>query len=141
MSKFRWAVAVAALAPMLASTPASAGGSGPHPVTPWVRGVEAHTPTWVDIHWQTGAKICDAHVWVKGEHVDVRYPSNTGTYTSFHRDEMLKPGEVGRTAVAVTAHRDKSAFVPLEATLIYTNCKSDKAKVKGFRLTLPVIVS
>ncbi|MFI7598914.1 hypothetical protein [Actinoplanes sp. NPDC049681] len=127
-------------AALLTGTPAAASSGEPHPLTPWVRAVEAHEPTWVDIYWQTGRKICDAEVTVDGRKVDVGYPSNTGTYTSFSQSDRLEPGRVDRTAINVTAHYRKSAFAPIEATITYTNCRNDTEKSKSFRLTLPVLV-
>ncbi|MEV6598306.1 hypothetical protein AB0M36_15715 [Actinoplanes sp. NPDC051346] len=133
------ATVAAGLAPVATGTPAAASGGGPHPLMSWVQAVEAHEPTWVDIYWRTGRKICDAQVQVAGRKVDVGYPSNTGAYTSFSRDDSLRSGELDRTAVNVTAHYGRSAFVPLEATMTYTNCVSDEVKVKSFPLTLPVL--
>ncbi|MEV4639360.1 hypothetical protein AB0J80_18610 [Actinoplanes sp. NPDC049548] len=139
MRKVLGVAAVAALTSVLIGTPAAAAGDGPRPIMNWVRAVDAHEPTWVDIYWRTGKKICDAEVVVEGRKVDVGYPSNTGTYTSFSQSDMLKPGRIDRTAVNVTAHYKRSAFVPIEATITYTNCKNDMEKTKHFELTLPVL--
>ena len=143
MSKTRRIAATAAAAVSLASvltgTPAAAAASGPTPVTTWLEAVKPHKATWVDVHWTTGKKICDAEVVVEGRKVDVAYPSNTGTYTSFSQGDELKAGHVDRTAVRVTAHHDRSDFLALKATITYTNCKSDAVKTKTHWLTLPVL--
>ncbi|MFI5492967.1 hypothetical protein [Actinoplanes sp. NPDC051859] len=135
------AAAVAAGLGTVATGAPAAASSGPRPVAKWLSAVEAGEPTWVNIHWTTDTKICDAQVWVKGNNtVDIEYPSTTMKYTSFSRDDMLKPWEKDRTAFEVTANQTKAGTRQLEATLIYTNCKSDKAKVKSFKLYLPVLV-
>jgi len=133
------AMAAAGLASVLTGTPVSAAASGPTPVTTWLNPVKAHKATWVNVHWTTGKKICDAEVVVEGRKVDVAYPSNTDTYTSFSQGDELKAGHVDRTAVNVTAHHDRSDFVPLKTTIAYTNCKSDAVKKRSFWLTLPVL--
>jgi len=134
------AVAVAAgLATTLTGAPAAAAASGPSPITTWLNPVKPHKATWVNVHWTTGRKICDAEVRVAAGKVDVAYPSNTGTYTSFSQSDSLRGGHVDRTAVNVTAHYSRTAFVPLEATITYTNCKNDTVRSKTFWLTLHVL--
>ncbi|MGA5304543.1 hypothetical protein ACPCHT_31850 [Nucisporomicrobium flavum] len=134
------ALAVAAgLATALTGTPAEAAAGGPSPITTWLNPVKPHKATWVNVHWTTGRKICDAEVRVEGDKVDVSYPSNTDTYSSFSQSDSLRGGHVDRTAVNVTAHYGRTAFVPLEATITYTTCKSDAVRSKTFWLTLPVL--
>ena len=131
--------AAAGLASVLTGTPAAAAASGPTPITTWLTAVKPHKTTWVNVHWTTGRKICDAEVVVEGRKVDVAYPGNTDPYTSFSQSDKLRAGHVDRTAFTVTAHYDHSDFVPLKATITYTNCKSDAVKERSFWLTLPVL--
>lgn len=135
------AMATAGLAPLVTAAPAAAATSGPKPVSTWVRAVKAEKTTWVDIHWTTGKKICNAEVTVDGYDVEIAYPSNTGDYTSFSKGSTLKKHRVDRTAFAVRPEVNRTALVPLEATLSYDDCKGDDAeeRTKSFWIILPVL--
>src|SRR3954453_13833603 len=87
------ALAVACGLTAVTATPAVAAPmSGPMLLVPAVKAVHSGKPTWVQAHWGTTADICDAKVTVQVGHTAVLYPSNTGTYTSFYRDDTLKTG-------------------------------------------------
>jgi hypothetical protein len=51
----------------------------------------------------TGTAVCDFQLTVRGRHVDVTYPSNTGTYSSFYSDDYLGVMGSDYTAFRVTA--------------------------------------
>jgi hypothetical protein len=98
------------LASMLVGSPASAtppisalpGASGPWPLalTPTI--VAAAEPTWVNVHWLTWTPVCRVRVTASATGADLRYPSNTGTYSSFYRGSSLDAGRTDYTAVRVT---------------------------------------
>jgi len=134
------AAAVAALGMATAmATPAAAACKGPRPVTTWLKAVKAHKTTWVTVDWKTGKKICDAKVTVAGRDVEIGYPSNTETYTSFSQSDTLKPHRTDYTAFWVWPDFDATEFAPLKATLSFNTCGAHAVqKSKAFWLTLPV---
>jgi hypothetical protein len=109
--------AVASAAP---ATPASAAvQDGPRPLVNAVKAVKVGVPTWVKTFWVTHRDVCDATVTVSGARVDVLYPSNTDTYTSFRRDATLAVGDYDYTAFRVTATSKKTTVVKLKVTISY----------------------
>lgn len=130
----------AVLSPVATATPAVAAVNGPMPVTTWTTSVAPHRPTWITIFWATNKKICDAQVTVAAPRVDVSYPANTETFTSFSQSDRLKPRRVDYTAVRVTAHHSDRSFVPLAVTIAYNTCGRHAVDETGtFGLTLPVL--
>lgn len=116
----------AAAAGMATATPASAAGQeraakdGPRPLVNAVKAVKAGKPTWVKLYWLTERDICGARVTVSGSDVDVRYPSNTGTYTSFSKADTLAPGWADFTAFRVNADSAQTRTVKLKVRISYT---------------------
>jgi hypothetical protein len=111
------AACVAAVAP---ATPASAAvKDGPRPLVNAVKAVKAGVPTWVKTFWVMHRDVCDARVTVAGKGVEVLYPSNTDTYTSFRRDATLAAGDYDYTAFRVTAKAKKTTVVKLKVTIGY----------------------
>jgi hypothetical protein len=143
MRKTRLAAATlvaAALSPVVTAAPASASVNGPTPITTWTTSVAPHQPTWINIFWATNKKICGAQVTVEAKKVDVFYPTNTATYTSFTQSDKLRPGRVDYTAVRVTAHHSDRSFVPLAVTIAYNTCGYSAVNESDtFGLTLPVL--
>ncbi|MFI5936859.1 hypothetical protein [Actinoplanes sp. NPDC051494] len=134
------ATAAAGLAAVTTGAPAAAAARGPHLITEWTRPVAPGTATWVDLYWKTGKPVCDAEVRLSGKDVEVTYPANTDTYSSFSKSADLKAGKTDRTAFRVTAAYDKSVVVPLEAKLTYHTCGKDAVeKVKKFPVKLTVV--
>ncbi len=133
----------AALSPVVTAAPAVASVSGPVPITTWTTTVAPHQPTWINIFWTTHQKICDAQVTVAADRVDVSYPVNTATFTSFSQSDRLKPRRVDYTAVRVTAHHSgRRSFVPLAVTIAYNTCgKHAVDETDTFGLTLPVLTN
>jgi hypothetical protein len=130
---------VLGLATVATTTPATASGPGPRPVTGWLQAVPAGETSWVSVSWTTGRKICAAAVTVEGDNVLVGYPGNTGTYTSFSRGDKLKPGQLDFTAFTVQPGDDGERFLRLEATLSYHTCgRHPVEKARIYPLTLPV---
>ena len=126
----------------VAPAPALASVNGPEPVTTWLAAVEPGEPTWVNVFWTAGKKICDVRVTVRAPKVDVRYPSNTGDHSSFSQTTDLRSQRVDHTAIQVTARHRKRVFVPLTATITYTDCgRKAVEQAEIFRLTLPVLKS
>jgi hypothetical protein len=126
---------------MTATTnPAAAAGPGPQPVTNWLDAVPAGERSWVSLYWTTGRKICDAAVTVEGDGVQIGYPDNTGTYTSFSQSAKLRPGRLDYTAFTVRPRAGAEQFRQVEATLSYTTCgRQAVEKAQTFRLTFAVL--
>src|SRR4051812_31998366 len=98
------AAAVVATGLAMAGTmsPAAAAASHrPLPVTNLLPTVPAGEASWVNVTWTTGKKICDAELTVKGDGIDIGYPENTGTYTSFFLSDKLRPKHPDYTAFTV----------------------------------------
>ena len=106
----------------LASPAAASVHGGPRPVSNWLRAVQAHTGTWVNIGWRTDRRICDVEVRVDGgRRVDVDYPGFR-RYTSFSRGDSLRPGRTDYTAIRVTPDFNRAGVAVLRATIEYDNC-------------------
>lgn len=122
------------------ATPAAASVEGPKAITTWAAAVTPHTPSWIQIFWTTGKKICHAQVTVAGDDVDVVYPENTGDHSSLSQSDTLKPGLVDETSVSVTAHHEAGSFVALTATLKYDYCAAKPTtRTETYKVTLPVL--
>lgn len=134
-------VLTAAVAAVLGgAAPAGAAVSGPQPITTWTSTVRPGQPTWVSIFWATNTKVCGVHVTVDAPDVDVYYPANTETYTSFSQSDKLRPNHVDYTAVRLTANYSGTTFVPLQTTMEYNTCGDDDTNQHDtFELTVPVI--
>lgn len=128
MSRFRRVGAILAVAAFAgsaatftAAAPASAAvKDGPRPLVSAVKYVKSGKSTWVKAYWKTYRDVCDAKVTVSAEHVDVFYPSNTETYTSFKQDATLAVGHADYTAFNVTTESDRSKVIKLKVTITYT---------------------
>ena len=144
------ALATVTTASVATATPASAApADGPWTVTaapaggPWV--VTERLPTvanqetaWVSVWWKTDRRICDAKVRVRGgTDVDIDYPANTGSYTSFSHGPTLRKRESDYTSFQVTPHFRKPTVTWLNATITYNNCgwhARTQARSTGFLL-------
>ena len=124
----------------VATTPAVAAGPGPQPVTSWLDAVAAGERSWVSIYWTTGRRICDGAVTVDGDDVQIGYPQNTVTYTSFSQSAKLRPGRLDYTAFTVRPSAGGDLFRQVEATLSYNTCgRQAVEKSAQFRLTMAVL--
>jgi hypothetical protein len=122
------------------TNPAAAAGPGPQPVTSWLDAVAAEERSWVSIYWTTGRKICDGAVTVTGDDVQIGYPENTVTYTSFSQSAKLKPRHLDYTAFTVRPRAGEDLFRQVEATLSYNTCgRQAVEKSETFRLTFAVL--
>ena len=115
------AVLVAATAATaVTATPAQAAPApGPMLLVPAVKAVISAQPTWVTAYWGTTADICDAKVTVQVAGTEVGYPSNTGTYTSFARDDTLVTGSTDYTAFELTGTVDHTIVRAMHLTIGY----------------------
>lgn len=126
MNGMRWlgrivVAAAAALTTALAGTyPASAaaGSGGPQLLAIAPPVITAQTPTWITGHWLTTQAVCDFRLTASGSHVQVTYPSNTGSYTSFYRGDWLAAMQADYTAFKVSADA-VTGVVPLRLELSY----------------------
>jgi len=118
---------------------ASAADSGPRPVSDWLRPVQANTDTWVNIGWRTNRRICDVEVRVDGgRRIEVDYPG-WRDYTSFRRDDTLRPGRSDYTAIRVNADYRRSGIARLRAVIEYDNCgRHSRTQRRSAWLNLPV---
>lgn len=135
-------VTAAGLATVAAGAPAAAAGKqGPHPFFDYVKPVTANTATWIDVFWDTQKPVCDAKVTLSGAKVEVVYPENTKTYSSFATADTLgAKDKPQRTSFSVTADYDTTVQVPLTAVIAYNSC-GDKPveKLKKFKVVLTVL--
>ena len=115
------AALVAAFAATAATvTPAQAAPApGPMLLVPAVKAIQSAQPTWVKAYWGTTADICDAKVTVQVADTELVYPSNTGTYTSFARDDTLATGSTDYTAFAVASTVDRTIVRAMHLTIGY----------------------
>ncbi|GGL02195.1 hypothetical protein [Mangrovihabitans endophyticus] len=133
-------VAVTSVVP----TPVSAATEtkGPEPVNVSLQTVRAHQPTFVHVWWRTDKTICDFELRVWGTpRVEVGYPANTGTYTSFSHGSRLDKREIDYTAFRVDADVAGSRWISLPAMLTYRSCAGeprDFARTTTFRLPVHV---
>jgi hypothetical protein len=140
IAKTAIAVLVATGVAGAATNPAAAAGPGPRPVTTWLDAVAAEEWTGVSVYWTTGRKICDGAVTVAGADVQIGYPENTGTYTSFSRGAELEPRQLDYTAFTVRPRAGENLFRQVEATLSYHTCgRHPVEKAEIFRLTFAVL--
>ena len=129
------AVVCAATTMGTAAPAAAAGQDGPRPVVNSVEPVRAGQPAWVRVYWMTRRNICDARVTVSAARVGVVYPSNTGTYTSFRRDDTLTAGWSDYTAFRVTAAEGRTRIVKLRAVISYVDAGGKSEPCRGERRT------
>jgi hypothetical protein len=119
------AVTAALAAGVLAApaTEAQAGGKyGPRLVDKYAMPpVRAGATTWVKTFWTSRSDVCDVRVTVSGDGVNVKYPSNTDTYTSFSRSGDLDRGHFDYTAFRVTAPDNAVGWIALNLSVEYTN--------------------
>jgi hypothetical protein len=141
------AVAAAAVAALAATavtvTPAQAAPKpGPMLLVPAVKAVHSARPTWVEAYWGTTGDICDAKVTVQVAGTEVRYPSNTGTYTSFARDDTLVTGSTDYTAFRVATTVDHTIVRAMHLTIGYRTWSKEGCTgptvTRTFYASLPV---
>jgi hypothetical protein len=127
---------------LLAATagPAAASVEGPKAVTTWAAAVSPGTPTWIELFWTTGKKLCHVQVTVAAANVDVVYPTNTGDYSSLSQSSTLRAYHIDETSVRITANYPTTAWVPLKATMSFDYCAPNPVpKTESFTITLPVL--
>jgi hypothetical protein len=115
------------LAACLAAGVASAAGSPANAASPLRDGPRlltvapgvlfANTQQWVHAYWLGTETVCGFRLTADGPTVEVGYPANTGTYTSFYRNDSLDRLEPDFTALNLTATRVGPA--PLRLHLAY----------------------
>ncbi len=132
-------LAAAGMATMAMSSPAVAAPIGPRPVSNWLRAIDAGTPTWVNIGWQTGRRICDVQVRVNGGRlVDVDYPGHR-PFTSLSRGNSLAAHRSDYSAVRVQANTNRAGVATVLTTIRYDGCGwHARTQTRSFRLALPV---
>jgi hypothetical protein len=135
-------VVAAGIAVVATAAPAAAAAKvGPHPFLDYVKPVKAHVATWVDVWWDTEKPVCDAKVWLSGRKIEVDYPGNTATYSSFATASTLGPEDKPqRTSFRVTADYAATTEVPLTAKISYNTCGDEPVeKSKKFKVALTVL--
>jgi hypothetical protein len=112
------AAVTAAILAGSAAHAAPAGQDGPALLAVAPPVVRAQTPTWLTGHWLARSAVCEFRLTVSGgEDVQVAYPSNTGTYSSFYRADYLGTLRSDYTAFRVTAAA--GGEVPLHLRMAY----------------------
>ncbi|MGX6602305.1 PT domain-containing protein [Micromonosporaceae bacterium Da 78-11] len=134
------ATAAVGMATVTATAPAvAAPQSGPQPVSNWLRAVNAHQASWVNIYWRTNSRICDVEVKVASRNLDIDYPGNRRS-TSFSRGDTLRPGRTDYTAIRVDADFARAGVAKLRTAISYTDCsRRARTQWKTVNLSLPIL--
>ncbi len=136
---------VAALTVLLLITgmpPAAAKGNGPAKVdmlTVQTGTVFAGDSAWVEILWEaSGNDADDFQVVVKNPDPgwEIRYPENTGSYTSLYADATLTDGEIDFTAIHVTVPYAASGDAKLHLQVSWTT--DGKPHQQSYLVKVPV---
>lgn len=102
--------------------------------------IVAGDSAWIALNWKGGGgDAADFRLVVKKPDPDVqiRYPENTGTYTSLWADDTLSDGEYDFTAVHVTVPYAAGRDIKLLFTLTYQH--DGKEKHRDFNVRVPVV--
>ncbi len=102
--------------------------------------IVAGDSAWIALTWHGGGGDAeDFRLQVKkpDSGVEVRYPDNTGTYTSLWADDTLSDGEYDFTAVHVTVPYAAGSDIKLLSTLTYEH--DGKPKTRSFNVRVPVV--
>lgn len=101
--------------------------------------VLAGASTWVEISWTaSGGDADDFQVTVKNPDPgwEIRYPDNTGSYTSTWSDATLSDGEVDFTAIHVTVPYEAVSDAKLHLEVSYTT--DGKKHQQSYLVKVPV---
>jgi hypothetical protein len=102
--------------------------------------IVAGDSAWIALNWHGGSGDAENFQLVvkKPEAgVEVRYPDNTGSYTSLWADDTLSDGEYDFTAVHVTVPYAAGSDIKLQFTLTYE--RDGKQKSAVFNVRVPVV--
>jgi len=102
--------------------------------------IVAGDSAWIALNWHGGSGDAENFQLVvkKPEAgVEVRYPDNTGTYTSLWADDTLSDGEYDFTAVHVTVPYAAGSDIKLQFVLTYE--RDGKQKSAVFNVRVPVV--
>ncbi len=133
------ATAAVGMATATTAAPAAAAPRGPEPVSNWLRAVQAHQDTWVNIYWRTNVRICDAEVRVYARDVEVDYRGFRRSAT-FSRGDSLRPGRTDFTPIRVDADFNRAGVARLRAVISYDGCGwKARTQTRSFSLGLPVL--
>ena len=127
---------VATAPPALAAKPGSATVDA---LTAQTGTVLAGDSAWVEIVWEASdGDAEDFQVTVKNPDPgwEVRYPDNTGSYSSTWGDSTLSSGEIDFTAIHVTVPYSASKDVTLHLEASYTT--GGKSHSQAFQVKVPV---
>jgi hypothetical protein len=102
--------------------------------------IVAGDSAWIALNWHGGggdAENFQLVVKKPDAGVEVRYPDNTGTYTSLWADDTLSDGEYDFTAVHVTVPYAAGKDINLQFTLSYEH--NGKSKSRNIKVRVPVV--
>ncbi|MGZ5383583.1 MAG: hypothetical protein ACXW1Y_02265 [Acidimicrobiia bacterium] len=136
------------LAALLIVSTASPAAAGPKPdvdkdveLTNYeTAAIVAGDSAWIALNWVGGggdAQNFQLVVKKPDAGVEVRYPDNTGTYTSLWADSTLSDGEYDFTAIRVTVPYDAGRDIKLLFTLSYDHAGGQKNR--SFNVRVPVV--
>lgn len=86
---------------------------------------------WVHAIWLGTETVCQFRLTADGQDLQVGYPANTATYTSFYSDDALSRLEPDYTALYLTAGR--AGTVPMRMHLAYRHLRPDQSCVGPVR--------
>ena len=102
--------------------------------------IVAGDSAWIALNWVGGggdAENFQLVVKKTDPGVEVRYPDNTGAYTSLWADDTLSDGEYDFTAVRITVPYAAGSDVKLLFDLTYEH--AGKQKTRNFNVRVPVV--
>lgn len=102
--------------------------------------IVAGDSAWIALNWHGGTGDAENFRLVVKKPdpgVEIRYPANTGTYTSLWADDTLSDGEYDFTAIHVTVPYAAGGDIKLLFTLSYE--VNGKPKTNSFNVRVPVV--
>lgn len=123
--------------------------TGLRPVTRALTGVVAGEQSWVRIPWTTDAPVCSVVVTMAAPGAAIGYPVNTGSHSSFYRQDRLAASVLDYTSVRVLVPAFSAAtVVTADVTASYTTTTTGSGSAskacggpsvtRTYRVTLPV---
>ncbi|GAA2387192.1 hypothetical protein [Dactylosporangium salmoneum] len=115
------AVAAGAAAIVPAAAPASAAVQDFGLVSPVLASMLPGQTGWVSTMWASAGDVCDVKITASATGVTVKYPSNTGTYSSLSKGDALATGRMDYAAFNLTLPQNTLiGVVPLTLNYSYT---------------------
>lgn len=140
------ACAAGAAAILPATAPAHAATADLGLVIPLLAPMLPGQTGWVSTVWAATDEVCDVRVTAAGSGVTVKYPTNTGTYSSLSKGDSLAPGHIDYVAFNFSVATSKLvSLTPVTLSYTYVEKADGATTCTGTRrtgsqtATLPVV--